>query len=146
MSAPLGTFVTLDPAIMPAAPLNAPVIAADLHGLAVVYVTSVSGGSPAIARPVLNLAFSNDLLAFALSSWLFLTLWDWDADTGPPPPDLVGSSGIAGVWLTWDSIEICCGRGYLSVSAKANVGSPPAPSAFQQLYVGVLQWNSIAVP
>jgi hypothetical protein len=143
MSTPVGTFVTIAPGNEPAAPLNAPVIAADLHGLAVVYATLASSGSPATNKPVLNLAFSNDLVKFALASWLYLTIWDWTTDTGPPPPDLVVGSGIAGLWLTWDALEICCGRGYLSISAKATVGSPPAPSAFQQMYVGVLQWNSV---
>lgn len=144
MSTPKGTIVTVQPANFPSLPLAMPAIAADLHGLAVVYTTLIASGSPAINYPVLNLAFTNDLATFA--SWLFLTLWDWSADTGPPPPDLVAASGIAGLWLEWDFIDICCGRGYLSISAKASVGSPPAPSAFQQMYVGIVQWNSVAVP
>lgn len=146
MSVPAGSFVTIIPANFPALPLGSPTIAADLHGLAVAYVTTVLSGSPALSYPLLTLAFSNDLAKFALASWLFVTLWDWSLETGPPPPDLVTSSGIAGIWLAWDSVDICCGRGYLLVSAKANVGSPPSPSPFQQLYVGIVQWNSVLVP
>jgi len=143
--APPGTIIVrIDPSTFPSLPLGAPVIAADLHGLAVVYTTLVQAGSPAVTYPIFNLAFTNDLAGFG--SWLFLTLWDWSIETGPPPPDLVAATVPAGVWLAWDFIEICCGRGYLVISAKATVGSPPAPSAFQQLYVGILQWNSVAVP
>lgn len=146
MSVPQGTFLTIIPAVFPSLPLAAPAIAADLHGLAVSYVTNVVSGSPALTYPVLNLAFSNDLDKFAVTSWLFLVLWDLSSDAGPPPPDLSTASGIGGLWLSWDFVDICCGRGYLSVSAKALLGSPVTPSAFQQLYVGVLQWNSVAVP
>lgn len=143
MSTPLGTFLTLDPASFSGPPLGAPVIAADLHGLAVTFVTNVVSGS---TYPLLNLAFSNDLDKFALASWLFLTLWDWSGDGGPPPPDLVTTQGVNGIWLAWDSVDICCGRGYLLVSGKALIGSPAVNTAYQSLYVGVVQWNSVAVP
>jgi len=113
-------------------PAGLPTIAADLRGIAMV----VHGLNSDTNLDIFQLAFTVDVIKFA--GWKLTKLWDFDLDSGPPPPNLAASTPVAAHFLSRDITDAARGRAFLSITA-----SDSSVAGAQALYVGLIEWDAV---
>ena len=112
---------------------SAPVIACDARGIVMV-IHMYESDATLIDK--FAYAFTPDVETY--SNWVLKPIWDMAIDSAPPADLDPASFGPAGQSLAYDTMGACCGRAWLAISMK------PGTDSYQQLYVGVIEWDQVA--